>query len=520
MPGGKPLVKAAGFMMAATLVARLFGFARDMILYSWFGQTFATDAYNAAFSIPDLIYMLLVGGALASAFIPIFSGYLARNEEEEAWKVASIVFNFTMVLLLVLITVALVYTRSLVILLAPDLPVHYINMATRLTRIMFIQTFFMALNGIIWGILNSKQEFTAPAIGSIVYNAGIIAVGLLLAHRWGVMAFSIGVVAGSILNFLVQVPALLRVGVKYFPSFNLRHPGFKKIMFLMAPVLLGLSISQINLFVTQNLASGLAEGSISALRLAQRIMQLPIGIFGTSIALVIFPTMTAHVSKLEITDFKKTFSLGLRAIFLITIPAGAGLIALRIPIVSLLFEQGRFNATDTSLTAVALLFYSIGLFAYSALQLLNRVFYSLQDTLTPVLIGAVSIALNIGFSVLLIPYMQHGALALAYSLAGIFNILALMIILKKRLETMDGFRIAKSFLIAAAASGIMYLATSFTVTELTPFLSLASKFNQLITVVVGIAVGTLVYAVAIIPFHLEETDLVIGYMKRYIPGIK
>lgn len=221
MSGGKPLVKAAGFMMVATLIARLFGFARDMILYSWFGQTYATDAYNAAFSIPDFIYILLVGGALASAFIPIFSGYLARNEEEEAWKTASIVFNFTMVLLLVLIAVAFIYTKSLVILLAPDLPAHYINMATMLTRVMFIQTFFMALNGIIWGILNSKQEFTAPAIGSIVYNAGIIAVGLLLAHQLGVMAFSIGVVAGSILNFLVQVPALLQTGIKYYPSFNL-----------------------------------------------------------------------------------------------------------------------------------------------------------------------------------------------------------------------------------------------------------------------------------------------------------
>jgi putative peptidoglycan lipid II flippase len=507
-------------MMIATLVARLLGFARDMVLYSWFGQTYATDAYNAAFSIPDFIYMLLVGGALASAFIPVFSGYLAQEKEEEAWKVASIVFNFTMVLLLVLIAVALVFTRSLMVLLAPDLPAHYINMATTLTRVMFIQTFFMALNGIIWGILNSKQEFTAPALGSIVYNAGIIAVGLLMAHKWGVMAFSIGVVAGSVLNFLVQIPALLRTGLKYYPSFNLKHPGFKRIMFLMAPVLLGLSISQINLFVTQNLASGLAEGSISALRLAQRVMQLPIGIFGTSIALVIFPAMTAYVSKLEIADFKKTFSLGLRAIFLITVPAGVGLIALRTPIVSLLFQQGRFNATDTSLTAVALLFYSLGLFAYSALQLLNRVFYSLQDTLTPVLIGAISIALNIGFSILLIPYMQHGALALAYSVAGIFNILVLMVILRRRLKTMDGFRILKSFVISAAASGIMYLATSFTAAELTAWLSFAPKLNQLITVVVGIGVGTLVYALAVIPFRLEETNLIIGYLKRLIPGIK
>ena len=520
MSGGKSVAKAAGFMMIATLIARLLGFARDMIMYSWFGQTFATDAYNAAFSIPDLIYMLLVGGALASAFIPIFSGYLARNEEEEAWKVTSIVFNFIMILMLFLITVAFIYTRPLMILLAPNLPAEYINMATTLTRVMFIQTFFMALNGIIWGVLNAKQEFAAPAIGSIAYNAGTIIVGLLLAHQWGVMAFSIGVVAGSILNFVVQIPTLLKAGVKYTPSLNFRHPGFKKIILLMVPVLLGLSVSEINLLVTQNLASGLAEGSISALRLAQRIMQLPIGIFGTPIAMALFPTMTAQVARLEMVDFKRTFSLGLRAIFLITIPAGVGLMALRSPVVSLLFQQGKFNGNDVSLTAWALLFYSMGLFAYSALQLLNRIFYSLQDTLTPVLIGMVSIALNIGFSILLIPTLQHGALALAYSMAGIFNILALTIILRRRLKTIDGFKIAKSMIIFVGASIIMYAATSFTATELSAVLTLAPKVNQLITVMVSVVAGVMVYVLCVMPFHLEESELILNMFRKRLPGLK
>lgn len=520
MPSGKSLAKAAGFMMIATLIARLLGFARDMILYSWFGQTYATDAYNAAFSIPDLIYMLLVGGALASAFIPIFSSYLAKDEEDEAWKVASIVFNFTMILLLFLITIAFFYARPLMILLAPNLPAEYINMATTLTRVMFIQSFFMALNGIIWGILNAKQEFAAPAIGSIAYNAGTIAVGLLLAHQWGVMAFSIGVVVGSILNFVVQIPALLKAGVKYIPSLNLRHPGFRQIMLLMVPVLLGMSVTQINLLVTQNLASGLSEGSISALRLAQRIMQLPIGIFGTPIAMAIFPAMTAQVARFEMADFKRTFSLGLRAIFLITIPAGVGLMALRSPIVSLLFQQGKFNGNDVSLTAWVLLFYSLGLFAYSALQLLNRIFYSLQDTLTPVLIGIVSIALNIGFSIFLIPTLQAGALALAYSLAGTFNILALMIILRHRLKTIDGFKIVKSVIIFVGASVIMYAATSFTATELGGALTLTPKVNQLITVMGSITVGAIVYAVSIMPFHLEETELILNMFRRRIPGLK
>jgi putative peptidoglycan lipid II flippase len=172
---------------------------------------------------------------------------------------------------------------------------------------MFIQTILMALNGITLGILNSKQDFFWPAIGSILYNIGIIVIGLALAHIWGITAFAIGVVIGALFNLLVQIPSLIKNGIKYYPSFDLRHPGFRQIMILMLPVLIGLSVTQINLFVTQNLASGLAEGSISALRLAQRIMQLPIGIFGISIAMAVFPSMTAQAERNELPNFKRTF---------------------------------------------------------------------------------------------------------------------------------------------------------------------------------------------------------------------
>lgn len=516
---GKKMARVAGFMMFATLIARLLGLLRDMVFYTWFGRTHITDAYNAAFSVPDLIYLLLVGGALSSAFIPVFSSYLAREQEEEAWKAASIVLNYTIMAMLALIFIGEIYTRPLVLLLVPNLPVEEINLTVLLTRVMFIQTFFMALNGIAMGVLNSKQHFTWPAIGSILYNVGIIAVGLAMARVWGIMAFSIGVVVGSIINFLVQVPALLRAGIKYYPSLNYRHPGFRQIITLMIPVAVGLSVTQINLFITQNLASGLAEGSISALRLAQRIMQLPIGIFGTSIALAVFPTMNFQAAREEIRDLKRTFSLGVRAIFLITIPAGVGLIALREPIIQLFFQQGKFTAADTASTAWALLFYSLGLFAYSALQLLNRVFYSLKDTLTPVIVGIVSIGLNILFSILMVGPMQDRGLALAYSAAGILNMLILIVLLKWRLQSIDGFKMIKSFVISTAASGVMYAAVRFLVNVLQTLLPLAGKAQELIVVAGGVGAGVLVYGVIVLLFRLEESQLVWGMIKSRIPGL-
>ncbi|MGE5449991.1 MAG: murein biosynthesis integral membrane protein MurJ [Methanomassiliicoccales archaeon] len=519
MATGRSMAKAAGFMMVASLIARLLGLVRDIVIYSWFGQKYITDAYNAAFSVPDFIYMLLVGGALSSAFIPVFSGYLARKQDDEAWKVASIVFNYTVGLLLILIFFAIIKTKSLIMLLAPELPLTYIQLTVTLTRVMFIQTFFMAINGITLGILNSHGHFTTPAIGSILYNVGIIGIGIGMASRWGIMAFSVGVVVGAMLNLSVQIPTLIKIGVKYTPSFDFRHPGFRQIMILMVPVMLGLSVSQINLFVTQNLASGLAEGSISALRLAQRIMQVPIGIFGISIAMALFPTMTSQAAQHEFSSFKRTFSLGLRAIFLITVPAGIGIIAIRQPIIQLMFQHGQFTSSDTLATASALLFYSLGLFAYSAQQLLNRAFYSLSDTITPVVIGAASIGINILLSVILVRFMQHQGLALAYSLAGLFNLLALMVVLRWRLKSIDGYNIVKSLSIALGASIIMFGATFLTAQYLQTVLAFSTKINELLVVVLAIGVGVGVYGGIIILFRLEETQMVMDVIKKRLPGL-
>ncbi len=514
------MAKAAGLLMLTTLIARILGLLRDIIIYSWFGTSYATDAYVAAFSIPDLIYLLLVGGALSSAFIPVFSGYLARKQEDDAWKAASIVLNYTLLVLLILIVIAEIYTRPLVALLVPDLPAGAIELTVSLTRIMFIQTFFMVLNGIAMGVLNSKEHFYSPALGSILYNIGIIGLGVALHRHLGITAFAIGVVGGSILNLIVQIPSLIRTKARYCFSFDLSHPGFRSIIKLMMPVAIGLSVSQLNLFVTQNLASGLSGGSISALNIAQRIMQVPIGIFGISIAVAVFPNMNFQAARGEIDELKRTFSLGLRAIFLITIPAGAGLIALREPLIQLFFQQGSFSGANTSLVAGDLLYYSFGIFAYSALQLQNRIFYSLKDTITPVLSGIMAVALNLAFSLLLIRIMGDTGLALAYSLAGIVNIFILTLVLKHRLGSIDGLKIARSVLISTVASAVMFIAVRLLAGYLEALLELSFKLKESIVVASGIAVGVFLFTAIVLLFRLEESQLVLGIIKNRIPGLK
>lgn len=520
MSEGKTIAKVAGFLMVTTLLARFLGYVRDVVIYYWFGQNYITDAYNAAFSIPDFIYMLLVGGALSSALIPVLSQYLAQGEEDEAWKVASLILNWTVLLLVVLIVLGMIYTRTLITILVPKLPPETIDLATRLTRVMLFQTFFMALNGISMGVLNARKHFTLPALGGIMYNLGIIVVGVLLAQQWGIMAFSVGVVVGSALSCAVQIPALVRVKIKYYPVLNPNHPGLKQLIVLMVPVIIGLSVTQINLFVNQNLASGLPEGSISALRLAQRIMQLPIGIFGIPVAIAVFPTMTEQVAKNHIAEFKRLFSLGLRAIFVITIPAALGLMALREPIIALLFQQGQFDASATLATAQALFYYSIGLFAYSALQLLNRVFYSLKDTVTPVLTGLAAITMNITLSILWVQPLGHEGLALAYSIAGIFNLILLMVLVRRRLGPIGGGKLARSFLVSGVASLLMYCGARYGATMVGSWLSFTPKLNAFIMVMVGTGLGVVIYGIIISVFRLDEKELILTLIKNRLPGIR
>ncbi len=511
---GKKVAKAALLLMITVIISRILGYGREVALYTLLGQDYITDAFRAAFSIPDFLYMLLVGGALSSAFIPVFSECIATDREEQGWWSFSVVFNYTILFLLVLIAIAYLYTRPLIILLVPGLPEAYLDLAVSLTRIMFMQTFFMALNGFAMGILNSFNHFAAPALGSLVYNLIIIVIGVAFFPQLGITAFAYGVVIGAVLNFMVQIPALKRAGIKYHFSFDYHDPGFKQIMILMVPVLAGLGVVQLNLFVTQNLSSGLGAGAISALNLAQKIMNLPMGIFAVSIATALFPTLTTLTARGEIDMFKRTTSLGVRAIFLVTIPASLGLIALGEPLIRLLFEQGKFTAGAVTATNQALFYYSLGLFAYSAIQVLNRSFYALKDTLTPVIAAAVTIGLNIFLSLQLVQPMGHQGLALAYSLAGFLNLIILLGMLRYKVGALGGTRLVTSFLISLGASLLMYGVVHYLVQALMGVLTLAPKITLLISVGSGVAAGMVVYAALVYFFHLEETELVLDMVRK------
>lgn len=511
---GKHMARAAFLLMITVILSRILGYGREVALYTLFGQNYITDAYRAAFSIPDLIYMLLVGGALSSALIPVFSSYLANRKEEEGWEAVSILTSWVLLVMLVLIAVAYFYTRPLIILLTPGLPEEYITLAASLTHIMLVQTFFMALNGLAMGILNSYQHFASPALGSLVYNAVIIIVGFLGYEQWGIAAFAYGVALGAALNLAVQIPALKRTGVRYRFTLCIDHPGFVKIVGLMIPVMAGLGVAQLNLFVTQNIASHLGSGVLSSLNLAQRIMNLPVGIFAVSIGTALFPTLASLIARGEMEGFRRYTSLGIRATLLLGVPASLGLLAIGQPLVSLLFEQGEFTGEMVTATTQALNYYLWGLAAYACMQVAVRGFYALKAPTIPVISAVLAILVNVVLSVQLGYRWGAPGLALAYSIAGWIDLFILLAALRWKVGPIGGSKIALGFIISLGAGAVMFFAVMGVMAGLSSVIIVTGKGMQLLMIGAAIVAGVLVYAPIILGFKLEETEVIIRLLRN------
>ena len=508
---------AAGMLTIMMTISRVLGFVRDISVSSTFGISWQADAYAAAFTIPDLIYFALVGGGLSSAFIPVFSSYLATNKEEEGYEMASTILNIVALASMVLIAIGMVFTPQLVELLT-NFQHGEAEQATvltiLLTRIMFAQSFFMCLAGISQGILQCYKEFTVPALGAVVYNIAIIVIGLLLAKYIGIMAFTIGVVAGAALNLLLQIRAMRQYRFSYRLTINLHHPGVKKFFLLFMPVVLGLSMNEINLLVSQYLASTLGEGVVYALKQAQRIMMLPVGIFAAAIGLSVFPTMTSHVARGEMEEYKQNLTMGLRTIIFITLPASAGLMALSRPVVRAMYQQGAVTSEQIEMVSVILVFYCIGIVGYGAQQILNRGFYAVQDTKSPVLINLFVLLFNIVLSIALVEPLEYRGLALAYSLTGLLSMAVLGFFLRRKIGPYGGQALLKSALQSVAASVVMALIVYYTAAGLEQMLDVSGKLMQVVQVAAGISIGVFVYAVMAIVMKMEEARMVLRVVKR------
>lgn len=502
------ITRAAGIIMIAILLSRILGFVREMIVANTFGRSMESDAFFASFAIPDLLYNLLIGGALSAAFIPIFSQYLALDQEEEGWKVASSFINLISLALFVLVVLGVVFAPYLVPLTAykfADDPAK-LSLTISLNRVMIPSVIFTALAGLSTGILNSYHIFAPSAFAPLLYNIGIIGGAILLGPSLGIRGMAIGVLVGAFGNLIVQIPAVLKKAAQYRVIIDIKHPAVQRMFVLALPAVLGLGIWQINLIVNQNIASALPEGAISALRYANRLFSLPLGIFAAAIATATFPLMTHQVARKEMGGFRSTVSLGVRTTLFVTVPAAVGLIVLANPIVKLLFERGAFTAEDTYATAFALVFYSIGLPAHSIAQVITRGFYALQSPKVPVIIGAWTVLINIILNLFFLRFtpLAHGGLALAFSLTGVANAAILLWELRKKTGGIDGRRITVSSLKATVASLIMGAAAWGTSWFLTNALPVHTLTGLALQVMVSVTAGVVTFVLCAYLLRMDE----------------
>lgn len=479
------VARAAVVMMVAILTSRVLGQLRDTAIAAWFGQDAYTDVYRAAFSIPDLLFFLIAGGALSSSFVPVFTEYLTRGQEEEAWKVFSVVATLMTMVVTLLVVVGEVFARQLVPLIAPGFSDWQLDMTAHLTRIVLPAQICFFLGGLMMATLYVRGHFLVPALGPIIYNLGIIAGGWLLGGRLGVEGLSWGALAGAIVgNLLLQMAFLRRVGVRYHFSLDFRHPGVVKVGKLVLPVILGLSLPQVFVLINRAFASLLPEGAVSALDNANRQMQAPLGIFAQAISIAVFPTLSAQAARGEMDSFRQTFLLALRALWFLTVPISVLMIVLSTDIVSILLQYRKFTSEDTRITAEALVFYCLGLFAFASQAILNRAFYAVQDTVTPVVIGTLTTAVFVPLNWILLEPLGHKGLALAGSVAAILHVLWMLYALRRKLSIPVGSLWSPfgKVVVASAVSGVVaYLLRN---TLLLPLLQSWGWHPKLVSVVV------------------------------------
>ncbi|MFA5074080.1 MAG: murein biosynthesis integral membrane protein MurJ [Nitrospirota bacterium] len=458
------IAKAAGIVGGATLASRIMGYLRDMAMSWAFGTTMAADAFYVAYRIPNLLRELLAEGSMSAAFIPVFTETLARESKENAKRLANAVFARLLVILTVLTILGVMLAPFLVQLIAFGwaFKAEYYDkylLGVTLTRIMLPYLLFIGLAALAMGMLNSLRSFLTPALSPVMLNVMTI-ISIVISSQVlsePILGVAVGVVLGGLCQFLIQIPALKKQDMMIRPHVQPSHPGVKKIGRLALPILVSSSVNQINIVISTIFASFLVTGSITYLFYGMRFIHFPLGIFGIAIATAVLPSLSAQAVRNETRDFRETLSLGLRLVFFIMFPAMVGLITLRIPIINLLLEHGQFDRLSTNGTAIALLYYAVGLWAFAGVRIVAQAFYALQDTRTPVKIAFLALITNILLSTVFILWtdLAHGGLALANSLSAMLNIGFLSIQLRKKIGRMDGKKILISLFKIIPASCVM-----------------------------------------------------------------
>jgi putative peptidoglycan lipid II flippase len=500
------IIRAATLVGVAFIISRILGVVRDAVINYFYDIASAeANAYFISSRFPEIIFLIIAGGALGSAFIPTFSAYFVRDDAAGGWRLFSAITNLTVAIMTFFAGLTALLAPQIILFFYPDLVANdpgLLEMTVDLMRVMLLSPIIFGVSGVVMAALNARQHFLLPAIAPIIYNLGIIGGAVLFAPN--VMGLAIGTVAGSLGHLAIQIPGLIRQHARYTPILTVRDPGVIQVGRLMVPRILGLSFGQLNHLAIQFLAQSMVVGSIPALGFAWRIMIMPQAVIGQALAIAAFPTFATLAARSALDEIRRILADTLRLIFFLSLPASLLLMILRRPIVAVLFERGQFGPESTEFVAWALLFYAVSLVALAAIEILSRAFYALEDTLTPVLVGALQLVAMwiIGFWLgnRLFPdygLLEFGGLALGFSTSIFLELGLLLWLLRRKMGGIDGRRLLDGVWRMLLASGLMAGTTWMAMQYLSPT-------SALLQLLLGLAVGALSYSVASLLLGVAE----------------
>lgn len=502
------IIKAVGILGSATMLSRIMGMVRDMVVSRLFGAGMATDAFFAAFQIPNMLRRFFAEGALTSAFVPTFSSTLTNDGEERARELANTCFSLLTVIMAAVTVAGMAFSPYIVGLMYPgfhEIPEKF-ELTVTLNRMMFPYIFFISLVALCMGILNTLRHFFTPAISTVFLNISMIVAALFMRPLFDapIMALAAGVLIGGLIQLVMQLPVLWKKGYPVRPNFNFSCPEVRRIALLMVPSTFGVGVYYLNITVSAILASLLPQGSVSFLYYAQRLFEFPQGIFTVSVAQAVLPTMSRQAAEGDLQAMKETLAFGLRLTLFITIPAMAGLMVCATPIFSLIFMGGAFDYSQAVNSAQALIYYSIGLSFVALTRVLAPAFYALKDTKTPVWTAFAAFLLNLACSLALMGPLKHGGLALATTLSTCGNMLMLLWFLRRKIGPFGVRKVllsaVKSFLAAMPMAAVVYyICSRFDWSQY------GMTFVKAVILGGAIAAGVVTYAVCARLLRSEET---------------
>lgn len=508
------------------MTSRILGVVREAVLAATFGAGYAMDAFNVAFRVPNLLRDLFAEGAMTAAFVPTFTRTYSTRGPDAAWRLGSLVINALLIVTGILVLVGMIFAGPITALMARNFATSpgKLELTTMLTRVMLPFLTTIAIAVAMMGMLNSRHKFFIPAMAPAMFNVATIACAVALTPlmpRLGlppITSIAIGTVVGGLGQILLQWPSLRREGFRYRPVLSFSDPDLRDVLRLMVPGTIGLAAVQINIVVNTYLAASQEEGAVSWLMYAFRLMYLPIGLFGVSIATAALPNISRQAVAEDFAAIRRTVSSGLRMMLMLNVPATVGLIVLAQPIVSLLLQRQKFTPFHTIQTAAALMFYAPGLLGYSAVKIASPTFYSLRDSRTPVTVSMISVLANLVLNIVLVRIMGFRGLALGTAIAAIINAGGLLWLLSRRLGGLDAGRIATAFIKILIASGAMGVAARVASLWLQTVVPGRGLLPQIVQVFGAIAFAVVVLMLAARVLRIAEFDEAFRRVTRRLRG--